>query len=55
MLAVWYPTELLRGTQGPTDIYLVILVTVLFFLAVARIGKGISFVSHRPGERESRK
>ena len=48
MLAVWYPIELLRGMPGPTDPYFIILVSVLFVLAVARIGKSIKFGSRGP-------
>ena len=39
MLAVWYPTELLRGALGPTDVWLVILVTVVFVQLLARVGR----------------
>ncbi len=39
MLAVWYPLELLKGPTGPTDMYFIILVTVLFFEAIVHIRK----------------
>ena len=55
MLAVWYPTELLRGVQGPTDPYFVILVSVLFVLAVACIGRGLRLRARGPRARKPRR